>query len=697
MSRERERERGEERDQEHQWTVVSRRKSKPHQPIALRTCFVNHLPLSITISDIAQVFRSHGAIANVSIPTFQKYPTHKFAFVQFYFPQSLATAVRDENGRIIENKAISVFPAKKDMGTSQTKQSYSFPHASNKHHAKPLYVKQNAQREAQMSLRDNRSFKEIASSPNPTTDQAKTKTTNNHPQPTLNQATLNNSQPKPITSIPKPSKFRIMNSRALGEDTENIRKSLKEIEIDSDIAAALKGSKCEENVEMLQRSAIAIAASSQTSESLLNTILSEGVNCLTIKPMGGMQHLLIFETFEDKKRMMESKWLMQWFMVITNVNDQSATLWRETWVTIYGVPLIAWGYENFYNIGCVLGRVISVDYKGFEYAQVLIYTDCLFDISCKLSMEIDGKNYEVFVSEKKMQWHGVHQDGRSKPSYNTQQNPKATSPGTPTSNEKSPPHDDTNKNHPVSNGKNQPDEQSLLGENVSFPYELPPHVTFPTTPIMSGGFNDAIPNVSPWYPNHLMSERSNPNPSSPHPIQPPFTITSENTCQKNPPKRPTHISPINNYNTTNIQINLSPSKQNTSSPIPLKNNFGPLMRHKRPNSSSTSTGDSSISSGPLFPPGFEDRIPIQFKVAQIQKRKKKLQKKRKLKHMAKCKKCEPLTTSPTESNTNSIQSDDIIAMAKVLGLSYNGTMSELRERIEQILESQKQNWATNNA
>lgn len=71
--------------------------------------------------------------------------------------------------------------------------------------------------------------------------------------------------------------------RALGEETEKCRRSIGAIDMDWDYVAAIKGTKCEENLEMLQRkSDIALSPSSQSSKVILNHILSEGVNCLTI-------------------------------------------------------------------------------------------------------------------------------------------------------------------------------------------------------------------------------------------------------------------------------------------------------------------------------------------------------------------------------------------------------------------------------
>lgn len=53
----------------------------------------------------------------------------------------------------------------------------------------------------------------------------------------------------------------------------------------------------------------------------------------------------------------------------------------------------------FPDIGCIFGRVVSVNYKNLDYAFAMIYTDCLFDISCKIALEIDDSVSPVFVLE----------------------------------------------------------------------------------------------------------------------------------------------------------------------------------------------------------------------------------------------------------------------------------------------------------
>lgn len=98
--------------------------------------------------------------------------------------------------------------------------------------------------------------------------------------------------------------------------------------------------------------------------------------------------------------MIESKWLETWFTKLNDINDESTLTWKETTIKIYGVPLRGWGYQNFCNIGCTFGRVISLDYSSFEYARVSIISDCLFVINCKMAIEIDGNLSTIFILEE---------------------------------------------------------------------------------------------------------------------------------------------------------------------------------------------------------------------------------------------------------------------------------------------------------
>lgn len=51
----------------------------------------------------------------------------------------------------------------------------------------------------------------------------------------------------------------------------------------------------------------------------------------------------------------------------------------------------------------MFGKVISVNYQEYDCAKILVLTDCLFDINCKIALEIEGDYFPVHVSEVKFQ------------------------------------------------------------------------------------------------------------------------------------------------------------------------------------------------------------------------------------------------------------------------------------------------------
>ena len=697
-----------ERNNGEQWTVVSRRRQRPKQTQAAKTCFINHIPITTTISDLAQIFRKHGAIENIAIPINQKNLNHKFAFVQFYHPQSIITAIQDENGQRIGGLRMTVHHAKYDKPQATTNQQKNLTQSNHCKHQKPHQTKP---KEPLSNVRDNRSYREVTN-PRPHSDQ------NDKPKPLQNQTftkqqnfdpskpkqatfPFDDSIPPPNLTKPNPSRHRIMSSRVLGENTERIRNSLTEIEVQGDLAAALPGKKSEDNNETLARSVIAIASSSLSAETILDHILAEGVNCLTIKSMGGMQHLITFHTIEEKELMIESKWLERWYMELRNVNKHSGALWRETWINIYGVPLIGWCYENFFDIGSILGKVISVNYKNLDCANVLIVTDCLFDVNTKISMGIDGVDYPIYISEK--QQHCRQSSCSCKSSQQVSPKGKQTSQLTASP---------SKSNHVVNQLVEAEKTKSLYSnelhminsdnkvENCAHYYLEPPpsfdsqnvtpkKVKNPTSNIVSQCNTPQSNLKSPEKTNHNKTKIA----FSDKPTQ----------SLKNTLAHKSHLT--TKHANHHKMISLNPNSQSPKisnpktplSPVQTFNKFGPLLRPNKTKStsSSISTMGSSSSSGPLFPPGFEDTIPVETKLEKEEKRKKKLEKKLKLKQSALNGNNCPPPFLPSHGTNNMIRVEDVINMANTLGLSFDGPTSELRSRIERILCNQKQNWENN--
>lgn len=173
------------------------------------------------------------------------------------------------------------------------------------------------------------------------------------------------------------------------------------------------------------------------------------------------------------------------------------------------------------------------------------------------------------------------------------------------------------------------------------------------------------------------------------------TLTNQknNTPTHQPKPKPSHTQPQQQKSPTQKSpIQKTNSQKPPLSPLPISNKFNPLIRQNKSNASSSSTLGSSSGSRPLFPPGFEKYIPAHHKIQKEKKREKKLEKKRKLRKAL-------FNTNqiiPTvQINPQGIQAEDVIHMARILGLSYNGPTSELKNRIEVVLNNQRQNWVDN--
>lgn len=569
----------------HAWTKVSRRKSRPKQ-IASQTIFISNLPLHFTSKDIESLLQDFKPILNIHITQNVKDGwRYKYAFAKLENTVVLLNAIQKLNGRKIENNLILLQPAKYDKRTPPPPpKPLPFPAQ------KTPYPRKTPQKPSCISLskRDHRSYREAALNypnpnliPIPNPQQIPNYSSPKQPLETLSPkpkltspktaslSSMNEQDPQPDFFFFNPSKQRRMSSRALGTDTEKIRDELIATELDDDCFAVIKGEYSKENEDLFNRSIIAMASSSTPSNSLMDGILAAGVNCLTIRPLGGMMHLITFSSMEDKQAMIESGWLESWFDNMSDVKETFTPLWRETWIKIYGVPLSAWNYQNFYNIGCIYGRVISVDHSSFEYANVLVFTDCLFKINSKLALQIEESTYKIFTFE----------DGPSK---------KITSP-------------------PINSIHGTPSFAGDSPEKTSPENQTDPSThSMNTTPCNSRGFNNyylsSPPKINaPASPNTLLNDVTA--------TFSPSRMAGENTSVPKswPPSDNSHHGP--NPSTATHNHPASPAKLKVpDKPIPLANSFDPLQRPK-------TTSSSSNSSGPLFPPGFEDHIPVELKAA----------------------------------------------------------------------------------
>lgn len=241
-------------------------------------------------------------------------------------------------------------------------------------------------------------------------------------------------------------------------------------------------------------------------------------------------------------------------------------------------------------------------------------------------MEIEGKEYDVHIAEKKQidcQMLKLGNDDRSKKAKIIQANPDTSSPGNPMSNEESPKQKSAGTFS--ASDTDQEDETVSLGNSVTNPFEK---LKSPLSP------NNSLKALEPW---EMPASHNHWNLTQQPITEPsiglndissfrmsPSKKTAPSICNKPISEAQATLSPLTKIKNTNIQIILSPTKNLSLSPLPTQNKFSTLMRPNKPKSASTSTIGSSSCSGPLFPPGFEDQIPIHTKTTQIKKKKKKI-------------------------------------------------------------------------
>lgn len=689
------------------WIKVTRKKPSaylpPPPPLASKTIFISNLPVDTLPADIKITFRRFGEIENITIPILQK-PNLRFryAFIRYEKANSVLDAISSMNGLKLEGKQLKVQQTKFDKKPI-TNHPYQLPPRSHLSTQKPYSHIQKS------SLRDQRTYREATmpnphqnhKSPTPPTITPVKQNTSPPTNPALEQ--FQEEDPQPDFFNKNPSKARITSSKILGEATVEARELLIAETIEEEFALVIEGSRNLDNKELFDRSLMAVAQSSLSSNEILNCIIAEGVLSISIKPLGGLLHLIIFENMEEKLAMMESNWLDRWFIAFRQVNDKIATQWREITLNIYGVPLTAWNYENFHNIGSIFGRVLSVEYSNFDKGRILLITDCLFKVNCRLWIKIGDDKYPIFVYESE---HPQKLTIHEPPSH---PNSPSSSPSCMNENVQSKKESDdeargfqtpptrvqTVTSIPTQKTSKKPSNHD---DSSPKPHDLPPGISDciksyehlsnqkaspPPFPLEkqdeTGNFNHII-NI-PTKPSQLTSAQYHTVDLANEKSQPSHKSTRLGTNQNKPP-----LSPRTLFN--------SPKKSAHNSPINITNRFGPLYRSK------ISTSLSSLDSGPLFPPGYEFNIPSHEKSAQIKRRHKKIKKSqmRKLK----------TSTTPTfppqaayhtkkksPTGLNSINTNDIIAFASKVGMTFNGPQEELRARIDDILRTQKADWVDN--
>ncbi|KAH7841329.1 hypothetical protein Vadar_028489 [Vaccinium darrowii] len=155
----------------------------------------------------------------------------------------------------------------------------------------------------------------------------------------------------------------------------------------------------------LFRSAIATLRRRRSMEELRKDFTKENFPITDVRSMGGRFTLLTFSNCESRDELIKSDGFQLWFDSIKPWNGEVAGIERFAWLSCTGIPLHAWGVQNFKKIGEIWGHFMEVDedtmkFLSFEKGRILIATSFPQKIIDKLQLDIDNFSYLVSIIEE---------------------------------------------------------------------------------------------------------------------------------------------------------------------------------------------------------------------------------------------------------------------------------------------------------
>lgn len=267
------------------WVMATRRKLKrtPSSPSAQKTCFIDFLPPTINLHDLSAIFCKYGTIANIYIPEkLRPNKSYRYAFIKFISISSLQPAMRGENGKRMGNYIMRIYPAKHDKLNHNPYPEPTRTQTYNKNNNHTYPRKPNS-----YPSRDHRSYREVCLNQNQRKPEKNQPQPNTIPVPRPKTPNPPNHNPKkqhippnepniqPDCFMFEPCAMKRMSARARSEETEAVRDELIVKSMEGEEFMALKGSPCNLNDELYQRSAIAFANSPLSSNAILDHILSQ--------------------------------------------------------------------------------------------------------------------------------------------------------------------------------------------------------------------------------------------------------------------------------------------------------------------------------------------------------------------------------------------------------------------------------------
>ncbi|PWA85175.1 RNA-directed DNA polymerase, eukaryota [Artemisia annua] len=203
-------------------------------------------------------------------------------------------------------------------------------------------------------------------------------------------------------------------SQKMRNSEENVQASKverKHIEISSGLT----------NNDWLNRALVGDLLSHEFMENVAVICEEEGLNAVSVKYIGGMKVLMIFETEKEANDVLSSghQSVSRWINNIQRWDSNCETGQRLAWIYIQGLPLSVWCSTAYSKIASLWGKVIvpeecPIDSPQLVFGKVCFLTSQRPWINEVVDVSIDGKVCEIHVFEARdIPWRNKKLDMKS--------------------------------------------------------------------------------------------------------------------------------------------------------------------------------------------------------------------------------------------------------------------------------------------
>ncbi|MED6138501.1 hypothetical protein PIB30_074801 [Stylosanthes scabra] len=156
-----------------------------------------------------------------------------------------------------------------------------------------------------------------------------------------------------------------------------------------------------EKKAMMEKGLIGDTLNSYCFREMERKLKAEWQTLETVKILGDMKILMIFNSKENMEEAMGSEKMKSYFLDTRRWRPGEANRTRKFWLEITGLPIDGWS-ENMIKIGEVWGKVLKVEEEEgghYSHFRVLVVANAGPLIRSWATIVIDRINYSIFVKE----------------------------------------------------------------------------------------------------------------------------------------------------------------------------------------------------------------------------------------------------------------------------------------------------------